>query len=44
MKKRFLTVFLALTLCLGLAVPAFAEEAAAPSGSYTVDLDEPEPR
>ena len=43
MKKRFLTVFLALTLCLGLAVPAFAEEAAAPSGSYTVDLDEPNP-
>lgn len=43
MKKRFLSVFLALALCMGLAVPAFAADSEVPAGSYTVDLDAPDP-
>ena len=43
MKKRFLSVFLALALCMGLAAPAFAADSEVPAGSYTVDLDAPDP-
>lgn len=43
MKKRFLSVFLALALCMGLAVPAFAADSEVPAGSYTVELDAPDP-
>lgn len=35
MKKRFLSVFLALALCMGLAAPAFAADSEVPAGSYT---------
>lgn len=43
MKKRFSALFLALVMCLGLAVPAFAADSEVPEGSYTVDLDKPDP-
>lgn len=43
MKKRFTAVFLAVALCLGLCVPAFAADSEVPEGSYTVNLDKPDP-
>ena len=42
MKKRFLAITLALALCLGLAIPAFAADSEVPTGSYTVDLNKPD--
>lgn len=47
MKKPLAAMFLALALCLGLAIPALAADPAGaqpavPEGSYTVDLDKPD--
>lgn len=42
MKKRLLSVFLALALCMGLAVPAIAADCEVPTGSCAVDLDAPD--
>ena len=44
MTKRILSLVLALVLCLGLAIPALAEDdGASASGDYVYDLDGPDP-
>lgn len=42
MRNRLIPLVLALVMALSLAVPAFAEDGAAPIGSYTLDLNNPD--
>ncbi len=43
MKKQLISLALALVMALSLTVPAFARDSAVPEGSYTVDLNKPDP-
>lgn len=42
MRKKLISLALALVMALSLAVPAFAEDNAVPAGSYTLDLNDPD--